>query len=128
MSSSPNSKANSDLLQALIAKTLQAGADACDVRLSESASLSVEVRNGDLEQVEREESRGLALRALVGRRQAHVSGTDLSPAALDALSERVVAMARMAPEDKYCGIPDASEVSSERPDLDLDCDDTPAAE
>ncbi|MEP7210741.1 MAG: TldD/PmbA family protein, partial [Alphaproteobacteria bacterium] len=128
MTSSPNSQANTDLLQALIARTLKAGADACDVRLSESASLSVEVRNGELEQVEREESRGLALRALVGRRHAHVSGTDLSPAALDALSERVVAMARMAPEDKYCGIPDASEVSSARPDLDLDCDDTPAAE
>ena len=128
MTSSANAQANQDLLQALIARTLKAGADACDVRLSESASLSVEVRNGELEQVEREESRGLALRALVGRRQAHVSGADLSPAALKALSERVVAMARMAPEDKYCGIPDASEISTARPDLDLECDDTPAAE
>lgn len=128
MTLSSENPANSELLQALIAKTLKAGADACDVRLSESASLSVEVRNGELEQVEREESRGLALRALVGRRQAHVSGTDLSPAALDALGDRVVAMARLAPEDKFCGIPDASEVSSARPDLDLDCDDTPEAD
>jgi PmbA protein len=118
---------NEDLLQSLIQATLRAGADGADARISESASLSVEVRNGELESVEREESRGLSLRALVGRRQAHVSGTDLSPDALKAMSERVVAMARLAPEDKWCGLPDASEVTAERPDLQLDCDDTPEA-
>ena len=118
---------NEDLLQSLIHATLHAGADAADARISENASLSVEVRNGELENVEREESRGLSLRALVGKRQAHVSGTDLSPDALKAMSERVVAMARLAPEDKWCGLPDASEVTSERPDLQLECDDTPEA-
>ncbi len=118
---------NEGLLHSLIQATLRAGADAADARVSESASLSVEVRNGELENVEREESRGLSLRALVGRRQAHVSGTDLSPDALKAMSDRVVAMARLAPEDKWCGVPDASEVTSARPDLQLDCDDTPEA-
>ncbi len=116
-----------DILQSLIQMTLKAGADAADARLSDSASLSVEVRNGELESVEREESRGLSLRALVGKRQAQVSGTDLSPSALKALSDRVVAMARLAPEDPWCGLPGASEVTSDRPDLKLDCDDTPEA-
>jgi PmbA protein len=118
---------SADLLQSLIQATLKAGADAADARLSENASLSVEVRKGELETVEREESRGLALRALVGRRQAAVSATDLSPDALKALSERVVAMARLAPEDKYCGLPDASEIASHHRNLQLDCDDTPEA-
>lgn len=117
-----------DILDSLIAATLKAGADGVDARISESASLSVEVRNGDLETVEREESRGLALRALVGRRQATVSGTDLSPDALRALSERVVAMARLAPEDKYCGIAGADEITTQQVDLKLDCDDTPEAD
>lgn len=119
---------SAELLDNLIKRTLKAGADAADARLGENASLSVEVRNGELESVEREESRGLALRALVGKRQAHVSATDLSPKSLDALAERVVAMARLAPEDKYCGLPDASETTSERIDLHLECDDTPDAE
>ena len=119
---------SADILDSLIAATLKAGADGVDARLSESASLSVEVRNGDLETVEREESRGLALRALVGRRQATVSATDLSPDALKALSERVVAMARLAPEDKYCGLADASEITTDHVDLKLDCDDTPEAD
>lgn len=124
--SSPS--ASGDILDSLIAATLKAGADAVDARIAESASLSVEVRNGDLETVEREESRGLALRALVGRRQATVSGTDLSPDALKALSERVVAMARLAPEDKYCGIAGADEIARDHPDLQLDCDDLPEAD
>jgi PmbA protein len=78
--SSPGS--SGDLLESLIEAALKAGADAVDARIAETASLSVEVRNGDLETVEREESRGLALRALVGKRQATVSATDLSPDAL----------------------------------------------
>jgi len=119
---------SADILDSLIAATLKAGADGVDARLSESASLSVEVRNGDLETVEREESRGLALRALVGRRQATVSATDLSPDALKALSERVVAMARLAPEDKYCGLAGADEITHDHVDLKLDCDDTPEAD
>lgn len=119
---------SAELLESLIAATLKAGADGVDARISESASLSVEVRNGDLETVEREESRGLALRALVGKRQATVSATDLSPDALRALSERVVAMARLAPEDKYCGLADASEITSNRPDLKLETDDLPEAD
>jgi PmbA protein len=116
-----------DLLQSLIQATLRAGADAADARVSENASLSVEVRNGELESVEREESRGLSLRALVGRRQAHVSATDLSPAALKALSGRVVSMAQLAPEDKWCGLPSAAEITSNRPNLQLETDDTPEA-
>ncbi len=118
---------SADLLHSLIQDTLRAGADAADARLAENASLSVEVRKGELESVEREESRGVSLRALVGRRQAAVSGTDLSPGALKALSERVVAMAKLAPEDKYCGLAEPSEIETRRSNLQLDCDDTPEA-
>ena len=39
----------------------------------------------------------------VGRRQAVVSGSDLSPAARAKLVERAVSMARVAPEDPYAG-------------------------
>ncbi len=119
---------SAELLESLIEATLKAGADGVDARISESASLSVEVRNGDLETVEREESRGLALRALVGRRQATVSATDLSPDALKALSERVVAMARLAPEDRFCGIADPGEIAHHHPDLKLETDDLPEAD
>ena len=50
--------------------------------------------------VEREESRDLGLRVFIGRRQATVSASDLSPATQARLVERAVAMAREAPEQQ----------------------------
>jgi PmbA protein len=116
-----------DLLQSVLSDTLKSGAEAADVRLSRNASLAVEVRKGGLESVEREESCGIALRALIGRRQASVSGSDLSSGGLRLLSERVVAMAKQAPEDRYCGLAAPAEIETHPVDLDLDCDDTPEA-
>ncbi len=112
-----------DLIQRLLSQTLANGATAADARLEESASLSVEVRNGALEGVEREESRGVALRAFVGQRQANVSATDLSEASLNALCERVVQMAKQAPEDPYCGLAAPEEIETDIADLELECDD-----
>jgi PmbA protein len=108
-----------DLLPDLITAARRAGADAAEAVLSERASLSVSVRNGALEEVEREESRDLSLRVFVGRRQAVVSSSDLSPATRARLIERVVAMARLAPEDPYATIA-PSEALARGPFVDLD--------
>jgi PmbA protein len=78
------------------------------------------VRLGELEEVEREERRDLGLRVFVGRRQAVVSGSDVSDAARARLVERAVAMARLAPEDPYCGLaPEDRLFRGAPPDLDL---------
>jgi len=114
--SAPHSPLLHDVLQAALA----AGADAAEAVAAESRALSLGVRNGALEELERHEARDLGLRVFVGRRQAVVSGSDLSPAARARLVERAVAMARLAPEDPYAGL--AAEASLARgpaPDLDL---------
>ena len=109
------------LLDDLIAKARAAGADAADAIVAESISLSNAQRLGDLERLEREESRVLGLRVLVGRRQAIVSTTDTAPATLDSLVEQVLAMARSVPEDPYLGLAEPGQLAGEIPDLDL-CD------
>lgn len=114
-----------DLLSGLLTQARKLGADAADARWSQRSGLGVEVRNGALETVERDEAASVSLRALVGRRQAHVSGTDLSPEGFSALAERVVAMAKAAPEDPWCGVPDAAELARDHPDLELECDEDP---
>ena len=101
---SPRDAASPDILPDLVAAALKAGADAAEAVASERASLSVGVRNGKLEDVEREESRDLGLRVFVGRRQATVSASDLSDATRARLVERAVAMARLAPEDPYAAL------------------------
>jgi PmbA protein len=104
-----------------------AGAEAADVSLSASESLSVEVRLGALEGVERSEGRSIALRALIGKRQAAATSTDLSARGLSDLADRVVAMAKLAPEDPYCGLAEPSTLATAFPDLDLEDRATPSA-
>ena len=94
---------STDLLNDIVKAALKAGADAAEAVSADRRSLSVGVRNGKLEDVEREESRDLGLRVFVGRRQASVSASDLSPATQARLVERAVAMARLAPEDPHAG-------------------------
>lgn len=99
-----------------------AGAEAADASLIARESLSVDVRLGQLEAVEREESRSIGLRIFFGKRQAAATSSDVSPAGLEALAERVAAMARIAPEDPYCGLLEAEHRASDFPDLDLEDD------
>ena len=110
-----------DLIADLIAKARARGADAADAVLVGSVALSNAQRLGELERLEREESRDLGLRVLVGRRQAIVSSTDMAAAALDELVERALAMARSVPEDKYCGLAEPDQLAKDHPDLDI-CD------
>jgi len=111
---------SSVLAHDLVQAALKAGADAAEAAVAERQSLSVGVRLGELEEVEREESRDLGLRVLIGKRQASVSASDLSDATRARLVERAVAMAKLAPEDPYCGLaPDELLANGHRPDLDL---------
>src|SRR3954462_11837922 len=93
-----------NLLQDVVAAAQAAGADAAEAVAAERRSLAIGVRLGELEEGEREEASDLGLRVFIGRRQATVSGSDVSPEARRKLVERAVAMARLAPEDPYAGL------------------------
>lgn len=107
------------ILDDLIQACLKAGASDADASIGVSDGVSVDVRDGKLESVERSESSGISLRCFFGQRQAHVSGSDLSPSALNALAERCVSMAKSVPEDPYCGLAPASDLATDMPMLDL---------
>ena len=117
---SSSSPSGLDLIQDLIARALKRGADAADALIVSGTSLSASYRMGKLEDVERSEGRDLGLRVLIGKRQAIVSSTDHSPATLEALIDRAIAIAKIAPEDKYCGLADPALLARQIPDLDLD--------
>jgi PmbA protein len=107
-----------DLAERLVLAARHAGADAADAVAVRSMSLSVELRDGAVESSERSEGDDLGLRVLVGQRQAVVSTNDLKADA-GQLAERAVAMAKVAPEDRYAGLADRALLANERPDLDL---------
>ena len=109
-----------NLLNDVVKAALAAGADAAEAVGAERRSLSISVRQGALEEVEREESRDLGLRVFIGKRQASVSGSDISADARGKLVDRCIAMARLAPEDPYAGLADPERLAhAPLPDLDL---------
>jgi PmbA protein len=117
-----------DVLGSLIDAARKAGADAADALYIEGVSSSVSYRLGKLEDVERAESYDLGLRVFVGQRVAFVSTSDFSSAALAALPGRAVAMARLAPEDKFAGLAPTDRLARDIPALDLEDPAEPSAE
>ncbi len=117
-----------NLLEDLLAKAKAKGADAADAVHIESQSLSVAQRLSNPEKLERSESADIGLRALVGKRQAIVSSSDIGIDALDELVERVVAMAKSVPEDLYCGIADPNQLATEIVDVESCDPNEPTAE
>jgi PmbA protein len=107
-----------DRAERLVKAARAAGADAADAVAVRSLSLSVEVRDGAVEESESAEGDDLGLRVLVGRRQAVVSTNDMAGDAGE-LAARAVAMARAAPEDKFAGLAEPGQLAQQFPDLDL---------
>jgi len=101
----------SDLTARLLDAAKKAGAEAADALAVSGASLTIDVRQGKLEQAERAEGTEIGLRVLMGGRQACVSASDISDRTIAALAERAVAMAREAPEDPTAGLADPSQIA-----------------
>ena len=115
----PESADDLTLLQDLLRRARAAGAEAADAVLVRSAGLSQAVRLGQPEKLEREESQDVGLRVLIGRRQAVVSTNDLTAAGLETLAGRAVAMARVVPEDPWCGLAEPGQLARDLADLEL---------
>jgi PmbA protein len=112
----------------LLEKARQAGAEGADAMVYDARSMSTSFRLGALENVDRSEMQDLGLRVFIGQQQANVSSNDLTEAAIDPLVERAVAMARLAPEDPYCGMAPADLLATEFPDLELEDPREPSSE
>lgn len=97
-----------------------AGADAAEALVTGDRSVGVGVRLGAVEDVERAEGADLSLTVYVGQRSASVSATRFDRETMAAITERAVAMARLAPEDRWAGLAPAERLlHGNAPDLDL---------
>jgi PmbA protein len=116
------------ILEQLIGSAQHAGADAADAILVASVAASVSYRLGRLEELERAESWDLGLRVFAGEKVAFVSSTDLSRDTLAALPGRALAMAKLAPDDKFACLAPADRLATNWPALDLEDPGEPAAD
>ena len=101
------------IADAVLHAARRAGAGAADVLVVDDAQVSVDVRKGALEEAQRAEGVEIGLRAILGRRQACISVSDISPAAIEAAAERAVAMARLAPEDPSVGLAEPDQLAAD---------------
>src|SRR5688500_17630709 len=118
MSSLFDQSALTELAERLVSAARKAGADAADAVAVREGSQAVEIRDGAVEESERSEGDDLGLRVFVGKRQAVVSTNDIRGDGAAALAERAVAMARVAPEDRFAGLAEAARLAKDFPELD----------
>jgi PmbA protein len=126
MTALPDQSRLVDTAAKLVEAAKRAGADAADAVAFRRIGLSVDIRNGAVEETGRSEGDELALRVFIGNRHASVSTNGLSPA--DELAERAVAMARVAPEDRFAGLAPADRLARSFPELDLLDSEIPSVE
>ena len=92
------------IAELLVERGIAAGATAADALYVADRSSGVDVRLGELENVQRSEGESVGLRLFVGQRSATAASSDLSDEALGVLVERCLAMSREAPEDPFVGL------------------------
>lgn len=105
----------------LVERALKAGADAADVLLLDMISLSAQSRLGKVEKIERAESGDLGLRVFIGKKEANVSTSLRDEESLKQLVDRAISMAKVLPDNPYCGLAETQDLASQLPELEI-CD------
>ncbi|NOT64167.1 MAG: TldD/PmbA family protein, partial [Acidobacteria bacterium] len=110
-----------DFLSDIVARALKRGATDAEAIAIETTDFSVEVRLGQVEKLQEAASRGLGLRVLYEGRQASCSTSDVSEAAINALINDAVEMARLTSIDEAAALIGKDELAERAllPDLGL---------
>ncbi|RYG06294.1 MAG: metalloprotease PmbA, partial [Burkholderiales bacterium] len=108
-----------DLVDSALAHAKKIGATDAAAEASEGCGLSVSVRKGELENVERNRDKSLGVTVYVGNRRGNASTSDFSEAAIAQTVQAAYDIARFTAEDPVAGLPDAKDIApaSEQPDL-----------
>jgi PmbA protein len=110
------------LVDAALAQAKKLGATDAGAEVSEGCGLSVSVRNGELENVERNRDKSLGVTVYVGNRRGNASTSDFSQAAIAQTVRAAYDIARFTAEDPFASLPDAKDiapVADRARDLDL---------
>ncbi len=95
------------------------GADAAEAGVSYEEGLSVTVRLGELESLERQRDRGLAVTVYCQGRKGSASTADFSNQAVARTVDQALSIARFTEVDEYAGLADPDRLATDPPDLDL---------
>jgi PmbA protein len=110
-----------ELVDFALAHAGRLGATDAGAEASEGCGLSVSVRKGELETVERNRDKSLGITVYVGSQRGNASTSDFSRAAIERTVQAAYDIARFTAQDPVAGLPEAEDVApaAAQPDLDL---------
>ena len=100
------------IVEDVLARAKKLGASDAGVEVSEGAGLSVSVRLGEIENVERNRDKSLGVSVYLGQRRGNASTSDFSPAAVEQTVRAAYDIARFTAEDPAAGLPDAEDLAT----------------
>ena len=95
------------------------GATACAAEVSDGFGQAVSVRHGEVETIEYNRDKGLAVSVFLGQRRGNASTSDFSPQAVRDTVDAALSIARYTASDDCAGLPEKNMLATEFPDLDL---------
>jgi PmbA protein len=111
-----------NLIEDTLSLARKLGATDAGAEVSEGAGLTVSVRKGKLENVERNRDKSIGVTVYLGQRRGNASTSDFSPASLEQTVRAAYDIARFTAEDPVAGLPDAEDLAMGKAatrDLDL---------
>ena len=102
-----------------LAHAREKGASACEAESSDGYGQTVTVRKGEVETIEYNRDKSLAVTVYVGKRKGHASTADFAPRAMRDTVEAALTIARFTAEDECAGLADPEELARDPQDLDL---------
>ena len=106
-------------VQFALEQARQQGATAAEAAASQGQGLSVNVRMGEIETIEHTRDRGLMVTVYLGQKMGSASTADYGPASVAEIVEAACNIARHIEDDVCNGLPDADDLATTFPDLDL---------
>ncbi len=108
-----------ELVDTAIAHAKKLGATGVGAEASEGAGLSVSVRKGELENVERNRDKSLGVTVYIGHQRGNASTSDFSRKAIEQTVQAAYDVARYTAQDPAAGLPDQADIETVQRDLDL---------
>jgi PmbA protein len=108
-----------ELVDTALGHAKKLGATDAAAEASEGCGLSVSVRKGELESVERNRDKSLGITVYVGKKRGNAATSDFSKAAIQQTVKAAYDIARFTAEDDTSGLPDEQDIAREHPALDL---------
>lgn len=100
------------IVEDVLAMAQALGTSDAGVEVSEGSGLSVSVRKGEVENVERNRDKSVGVSVYLGQRRGNASTSDFSRLALEQTVKAAYDIARFTAEDPAAGLPDAEDLAT----------------